>query len=451
MSAVSTEAQVPARLPTGAVIAQRYRVDGVLAEGGMGIIYRGWHLTLCQPIAIKVVRPELLKNAEAVSRFLNEARAMASLHSMNVAQVLDVGRIRGDTLYMVLEYLEGVDLRTMLDNEGALPLGRAADYIIQACAAMQEVHALGIVHRDIKPENLFIANLKDGRKILKVIDFGISKRLDENEGRSFTAPDRSLGSPQYMPPEQISSPDHVDGRADIWSLGVVLFELLSNALPFRAHNMTATCARVLCGEPNSLEKLRPDLPEEIYALVRRCLQKNPKDRFADMAELASALAPFADSTLARQSQPSVRLLSAEHSRDDRHSERTPAPAVGSILPELPARRRWLPASGAFLAAAAFTLLTLNWSRIQSDPLAASAGGAHAAFSGWNGAYDSAVELASATGRWLAHPCLQLRPQSAEASARSGKVDMDASTGFRGVLHDQLTAMCERDVPNQTQR
>ena len=443
MSALNTDEQVPSRLPAGAVIAQRYRIDSVLAEGGMGIIYRGWHLTLCQPIAIKVVRPELLKNAEAVSRFLNEARAMASLHSVNVAQVLDVGRIRGDTLYMVLEYLEGQDLRTLLDSEGALPLGRAADYVMQACAAMQEVHALGIIHRDLKPENLFLANVKDGRKVLKVIDFGISKRLDENESRSFTEPDRSLGSPQYMPPEQISTPDHVDGRADIWSLGVVLFELLTNALPFKAHNMTATCARVLCGEPNSLRQLRPDLPEELYAIVRRCLEKNPKDRFADMAALAQALAPYADSTHARQSQPSLHLALL----DERHSERTPAPAVESLIPR-PRQHRGFPAFAAFTAAAAATMLTLNWPRIhESSPAVAAA-----ATSGRQ-ALSSVYEVAARSARWVTHPCATLRA-SASASRNGGQVDADTSAASSGLgrrLHDQLAAVCRSDVADQGQR
>jgi serine/threonine protein kinase len=447
MTASTAESPLPSRLPPGAVIAQRYRIDSVLAEGGMGIVYRGWHLTLCQPIAIKVVRPELLSNAEAVSRFLNEARAVASLRAVNVAQVLDVGRIRGDTLYMVMEYLDGRDLRATLDEDGALPLGRAADYLVQACTAMQEVHALGIVHRDLKPENLFVANLPDGRQVLKIIDFGISKRLDDT-GRSFTQPDRSLGSPQYMAPEQVSTPDHVDSRADIWSFGVVLFEMLTNSVPFRAHSITATCARVLCGEPNSLRQLRPELPEEIYAILQCCLAKNPADRFQTMEELAEALRPFATSTQLRQSRPSFRLVlnsDVDVPREERPSERTPAPAVGSAMSRtpVPATRRFWPTAGAFALAAAATVITLNWPRFeQSSPAFAAATESGTAAVGE--AYKDVGAFVKSASSRVAHPCVSLNTNSGSDGKRQD--DAGAPSGRVGAfVHSQLTAVCERHL------
>ncbi len=310
MTYSSARNQTPSVLPEGSVIAQRYRIDSVLAEGGMGIVYRGWHLNLEQPIAIKVIRPEYVGNAEATARFLNEARAVATLRAVNVAQVLDVGRINGGTLYMVLEYLEGRDLRSVLQQEGALPVARAISFIAQACAAMHDAHAVGIVHRDLKPENLFAATLSDGRELLKVIDFGISKRLASHDGRSFTEAGRSLGSPHYMAPEQIASPDSVDARADIWSLGVVLFELLSNVLPFDGSSPATTCAKVLCGEPRSLSELRADLSPDLLSIVDRCLKKDPAERFASAAELAEDLEALGYSETPRGSGLRIRPLVA---------------------------------------------------------------------------------------------------------------------------------------------
>ncbi|MFZ5896159.1 MAG: serine/threonine-protein kinase [Myxococcota bacterium] len=355
----STRNRTPSHFPAGAVIAQRYRVDGIIAEGGMGIVYRGWHLTLDQPIAIKVVRPEYVDNPEAVSRFLNEARAVAALRAVNVAQVLDVGRIKGGVLYMVMEYLEGSDLRDILDREGPLPIERAVDAVRQACAAMQEAHAAGIVHRDLKPENLFLARVADGREVLKVIDFGVSKRPSMGSGRSFTEAGRSLGSPHYMAPEQISTPDAVDARADVWSLGVVLYELLTNKLPFDAESMAATCAQVLCGEPPSLAELRPELPGELVAVVEHCLAKNRDERFATALELSQALEPFGSSRPARASFPSQP--SNEESRD------TSAPVVRSRTSLVGTRAHALwPIAATLGVAACIALAASNWQVVKYD-------------------------------------------------------------------------------------
>lgn len=281
-------------LPAGSVVAGKYRIDAVLAEGGMGVIYRGWHLVLDQPIAVKVMRPELAERPEAGLRFLNEARAAARLRGANVARVLDSGAIDAsgtELLYIVLEYLEGADLRTVLEQGGALRLEQAVDFVLQACEALAEAHVAGIVHRDVKPENLFLTRQPDGSEIIKLLDFGISKRMDGDplvEGTD----GQSLGSPHYMAPEQMSSPGGVDMRADIWSLGIVLYELLTLRVPFDGDTIATVCAQVLGREPTPISAYCENFPAEVDAAVLGCLQKDREQRHAHVGEFANALARF---------------------------------------------------------------------------------------------------------------------------------------------------------------
>ncbi|MFZ5892723.1 MAG: protein kinase domain-containing protein [Myxococcota bacterium] len=278
-------------LAAGTTLAEKYRIERLIAEGGMGVVYEGYHLVLEQRVAVKVVRPEYAHHPEAVARFLNEARAIARLRGHHIAHVLDTGRTDSGAPYMVLEFLEGRDLRTQLDTDGALPIGVALDYVLQACEAVAEAHAIGLIHRDLKPDNLFITQAPDGRDVVKVIDFGISKRLDDR-GRSLTKQGQSLGSPHYMAPEQMSTPEQVDARADIWSLGVVLYELLSNTVPFTGDNLAAACLQVLTGGARPLRELRPEVSPELEQVVMRCLAKHREDRFSSIEELSSALLPL---------------------------------------------------------------------------------------------------------------------------------------------------------------
>jgi serine/threonine-protein kinase len=275
----------------GTVLGRRYRIDDLIAEGGMGIVYRGWHILLEQVIAIKVMRSEHAHHPRAVARFLSEARAMAQLRGIHAVRVLDIASIQGGPPYMVLEYLDGRDLRSLLDEDGPLPVAQAIDYLLQTCEGLAEAHALGMVHRDLKPENLFLIRLPDDTEVIKIIDFGISKRADGD--RCQTLGGQSLGSPGYMSPQQMASPDRVDARADIWSLGVLLFELLTGIMPFGSGSIPQVCYRVLCQEPDSLRSLRKDLPRELENVLGRCLSKLADERYANVQELAEALTPFA--------------------------------------------------------------------------------------------------------------------------------------------------------------
>ncbi|HEY5145920.1 MAG TPA: serine/threonine-protein kinase, partial [Polyangiaceae bacterium] len=278
----------------GDLLAGKYRVERVLGAGGMGIVVAARHEELDQMVAIKFVRDEALDNDEAVQRFLREARAAVKLKSEHVARVLDVGKLESGAPYMVMEYLEGSDLGQVLTEQGPMDTEGAADWIMQACEAVAEAHSLGIVHRDLKPENLFLTNTIGGTQKIKVLDFGVSKAMGgASDLSNLTRTRAMLGSPLYMAPEQMRSSRDVDARADVWALGVVLFQLLTQRWPFEADTMPELCLKVVTEPPLSLASLRPDAPPGLVAAVERCVEKDPAKRFANAAELATALEDFA--------------------------------------------------------------------------------------------------------------------------------------------------------------
>ena len=277
----------------GDVLLGKYRVDRVLGAGGMGVVVAATHIDLEERVAIKFLRDEVLHNEEALERFLREARAAVRIKSEHVARVIDVGRLDTGAPYMVLEYLEGADLSEVLEQADT-PIEEAVDYLIQACDAMAEAHAAGIVHRDLKPANLFRTERSDGSHLIKVLDFGISKVTTPTMAQaSLTGTSAAIGSPLYMSPEQMRSSKNVDLRSDIWSLGVILFELITRRTPFSASTFPELCAAVLGDDPRSLKALRPEAPDGLDAVVRQCLEKDPALRFKSVAELAKALLPFA--------------------------------------------------------------------------------------------------------------------------------------------------------------
>ncbi len=276
----------------GDILGGKFRIERVLGEGGMGLVCAATHLQLGQLVALKFMLRPALAHPENVARFEQEARAAVRLRSDHVAKVTDVGKLDDGAPYMVMEFLEGTDLDVVVEKQGALPIATAVDYVLQACEAIAEAHELGIVHRDLKPKNLFLAQKLGGRAIVKVLDFGISKQMGA-EDMSLTSTTHVLGSPNYMSPEQLRSSKHVDHRTDIWSLGAILFELLTGQVPFPAETVTALTAKVITESPDSLRKLRPDLPDELRSIVLKCLEKSVDHRFQSVRELVTALAPFA--------------------------------------------------------------------------------------------------------------------------------------------------------------
>ena len=253
------------------------------------------HIQLNEKVAIKFLLPEALAKAETVERFMREARAAVRIKSEHVARVSDVGLLEGGEPYMVMECLDGLDLSDWLRQRGVLPIEQAVEFLLQACEAIAEAHVLGIVHRDLKPSNLFVVCRADGLWSVKVLDFGISKvapRGAAGADASLTNTAAVIGSPLYMPPEQMESSCTVDARADIWALGVVLFELLTGQLPFAGETVPEICMKVAVSAPRSIRSLRPELPQAFESIIERCLEKNPKRRYQDVAELAQALIEF---------------------------------------------------------------------------------------------------------------------------------------------------------------
>ncbi|WP_218920237.1 serine/threonine-protein kinase [Chondromyces crocatus] len=280
----------------GTLLAGKYRIESELGRGGMGVVLAAEHVELGGRVALKLMLPAALERPGADARFLREARAAVRIKGDHVARVLDVGRLDSGEPYIVMEHLEGEDLGSLLRREGAFSAEMAADYVLQACEAIAEAHALGIVHRDLKPSNLFLTRRPDGSPFVKVLDFGISKVLEPDSGVTsaeelvVTHPRQMLGSPLYMAPEQLTSARSVVPASDIWSLGAILFELCSGAPPFAGATLGELRRQILFEDAPALRGLRPDLPRRLETIVQRCLEKDPARRFEDVAAFAEALA-----------------------------------------------------------------------------------------------------------------------------------------------------------------
>jgi serine/threonine-protein kinase len=275
----------------GEVLAGKYRVERVLGEGGMGIVVAAHHIQLDQRVALKFLHPGTLENSESVARFRQEAQAAVKIKNEHVARVTDVGELENGAPYIVMEYLDGADLADWLKANGPLPVDQAVDFVLQACEALAEAHALGIVHRDLKPANLFRIEHPDGRLSIKILDFGLSKLTTEG-AHDMTRSDSLFGSPQYMSPEQLRSSKGVDPMADIWALGTILFELVTGRPAFLAQSITELVLLIANDPPPSLANLRPDLPPALELVVARCLEKDPARRYQNVGELAAALEPL---------------------------------------------------------------------------------------------------------------------------------------------------------------
>jgi len=310
----------------GEILARKYRVERVLGQGGMGVVVAARHVELDELVALKFLLPEALSEPEAVARFVKEARAAVRIKSEHVARVHDVGQLDSGAPYIVMEYLEGSDLGALLRKGGALPVEDVIDYVLQACEAIANAHSLGIVHRDLKPSNLMIVTRSDGSECVKVLDFGISKVASiagRESSMSMTRTAAVLGSPLYMSPEQMMSARDVDGRTDIWALGTILYELLAGRPPFVADTLPALGVLIATSPATPLRALRPDVPPGVEAVAARCLEKGRDQRFANVAELAQALAPFAPERSFVSIERSSRILNVPGGAPVSRFERTP--------------------------------------------------------------------------------------------------------------------------------
>ncbi len=328
-------------LGPGAILLGKYRVDEVIGTGGMGRVLKASHLYLQQSVAIKVLLPEMAQNASTVSRFLREAQATVNLKSEHIARVIDVGTLPDGVPVIVMEYLTGNDLNQILRHHGPQSPAIVCDLMLQACEGIAEAHAGGIIHRDIKPSNFFITQRPDGSMLLKILDFGISKTpvgLTDLTGTQAV-----LGTPTYMAPEQMKSGRAADARSDIWSLGVVMYQLLTGRPPFGGESYAALVLQVNGEAPAPL--LVP-LPAGLGEVLLRCLEKDPQSRYQNVGELARMLAPFATDPVA-SALSAARAARTLQNRPGGLPGGLPGGVLATPVPLSPAQltpRTWPPSS-----------------------------------------------------------------------------------------------------------
>ncbi len=397
----------------GTVIAGKYRVERVIGQGGMGVVLAARHLGLDEMVAVKLIREERAEGSAALARFQREARAAARIKSEHVARVLDVDQLPEGAPYIVMELIDGTDLHALVKRRGPLPPDEAVTYIIQACEGLAEAHALGMVHRDLKLKNLFLTKRRDGRALIKVIDFGVVKfsplgddddtafdgsisQLERQRAREATLTGAAVlvGSVHYMAPEQIRASNVVNAQADVWSLGVCLYTLLTGALPFDGDTVAAVCAAIQGRPPPDVRELAQHAHPDIATAVMRALEKDVRRRFANVAELAAAIAPHgldhaAPTRIEAILQSDVRPNAAAFitsSEPDRGSTMTSgnavsgrvestidAAAIGSLASHpspssIPStKRRWL--TGAIVAVGAAAASFAVWTRPAAGPRA----------------------------------------------------------------------------------
>jgi eukaryotic-like serine/threonine-protein kinase len=312
----------------GSVVDNKYLVERLLGAGGMGLVFLAQHVELGRPVAVKLIRRELMETESVAERFLREARAAARIQSEHVGRVLDVGRLSTGEPFIVMEYLLGEDLAQLLLTQRLEP-AEAVDLLLEACEAIAEAHQMRIVHRDLKPENLFLAQKPDNTVTIKVLDFGISKQLGEAEHRVLTKASTTLGSPQYMAPEQMEG-GHVDVRADVWALGAILYEMLTGRRAFEGETLAQVCVQVLSGKVTPLQEIVPDVPSDLADAIAQCLRPARDERFVSVAALANALAPFGTAR-SRVSANRIASVLGVRATDPASRNSVPPPTQQSVL------------------------------------------------------------------------------------------------------------------------
>ena len=323
----------------GETLAGKYTVERVLGVGGMGVVVAAKHIHLGERVAIKFLLPHALARPDVVKRFLQEGQAAAKMKSDHIARVRDVGTLDNGAPYLVMEYLEGEDLGFVLRAKGTIPIDIAVGYILQSCEALADAHSAGVIHRDLKPGNLFLARKNDGTSVIKIIDFGISKVGVTGDGLppigngEMTETAMMMGSPLYMAPEQMASARDVDGRSDIWSLGIILHTLLTGQPPFKAASVMQVYELIIAGAP-PLRKDLPGAPEGLEKILLRCLQKQRKDRYDNVADLAAALVEFGPAGARDSAERTARILLVNTGKG---SDRPPGQATSAAVAATAAR------------------------------------------------------------------------------------------------------------------
>ncbi|HEY2745858.1 MAG TPA: serine/threonine-protein kinase [Polyangia bacterium] len=381
----------------GRVLGGRYRLLARLGQGGMGTVYRATHTLMDKPVAVKILRGELATDAEAVARFHREARSASRLDHDHCIRVTDFGQSDDGLLFLVMELLDGHSL-SHITRRGPVPAARAAAIGVAIAEALQHAHDAGIIHRDLKPDNVFLARRNKGREIVKVLDFGLAKLASDSAiGPSITRDGTVFGTPEYMAPEQAEG-EKLDGRTDVYALGVILYQLVCGEVPFKSTNFVALLTKQVSEEPTPPRDRRPDLeiPPGLELIIMKCLAKRRDDRYGVAGEIADALEPFAASDTSQSivlptreighSGAMAQLGAVDLSATRDMAQPTPYPdGSGESMTESQLRGEFVPRSfgrnvalglgGVALVAAAFAFVFMGRARrhvMPSTPQAAAA-------------------------------------------------------------------------------
>ena len=273
----------------GDLIQSRYRLNRLLGSGASGSVWAAKNELVDRDVALKVMRPDVAEDAIALQRFFNEAKASGRVRSASIVEILDLGQAEDGSPFLVFELLEGEGLDQRLARESCLDPEFACDAFIAAAKALDLAHSQGIIHRDLKPANIYLHTPPDGGTVAKILDFGISKIFETNNNFTLTRTGTVVGSPAYMAPEQASGREDLDGRADVWSLGVVMYEALSGTLPHEAPNYNALMVRILTQDVDPLSTRKPDLPAALCSVVDACLRRDRDQRAPSAGQVAAQL------------------------------------------------------------------------------------------------------------------------------------------------------------------
>jgi serine/threonine-protein kinase len=307
----------------GQTLAGKYLVEKLIMRGGMGAVYRGKHVLMDKTVAIKVLRPALAVDDDVVARFSREAKAASRISHPHAVSVTDFGESENGVVFLVMEYLDGRTLKQIIRSEGPMPLTRVVEIIRQVTGALDAAHGQGVVHRDLKSDNIMVSQTNGG-DWAKVLDFGIAKiqQPANVKDADLTAPNLVIGTPQYMSPEQCSQTQPLDARSDIYSLGVIVYEMLAGRVPFTGESVTMIMMQHVQDPPPSVLAARPDLPPAVDKVITRALAKHPDDRFQTAGELFAALSTAAgeDVTAVPRSTETVPSVPVSPAADDLDEE-----------------------------------------------------------------------------------------------------------------------------------
>jgi len=278
-----------APLNSGDLIQSRYRLQRLLGSGASGSVWAARNELIDRDVALKIMRPDVAEDAVALQRFFNEAKASGRVRSPSIVEILDLGQAEDGSPFLVFELLEGEGLDERLRREGTITPEQCLEMLSGVARALELAHGLGIIHRDLKPANLFVTRSATGVHVAKILDFGISKIFDTGHNFTLTRTGTVVGSPAYMSPEQAAGREDIDGRADIWSLGVVMYEALTGTLPHQAANYNQLMVRILTQDSDSVLTRKPDLPPSVGAIVDACLKRERDARTSNAGILASQM------------------------------------------------------------------------------------------------------------------------------------------------------------------